>query len=78
MLHINRMAFGVSGGDTRLSEAPSSVRALSGNLRGALAVPPLSCKATLALAAIPLIVIGIYVPAPLQNLLTAAARAMGG
>jgi hypothetical protein len=25
-----------------------------------------------------LIVIGIYVPAPLQNLLTAAARAMGG
>src|SRR5208282_1999915 len=35
-------------------------------------------KATLALAAIPLVVIGIYVPAPLQHLLAAAASAMGG
>ena len=39
---------------------------------------PVSCKITLALAAIPLIVIGIYVPAPLQDLLRAAATAMGG
>ncbi|MGH6848109.1 MAG: proton-conducting transporter membrane subunit [Methylocella sp.] len=39
---------------------------------------PASCKAALALAAIPLLVIGIYVPAPLQDLLRAAAAAMGG
>jgi hydrogenase-4 component F len=39
---------------------------------------PASCKATLVLAAIPLLVIGIYVPAPLQALLKAAAIAMGG
>jgi hydrogenase-4 component F len=39
---------------------------------------PVSCKATLALAAIPLLVIGIYIPGPLQELLTAAAKAMGG
>jgi hydrogenase-4 component F len=39
---------------------------------------PLSCKATLALAAVPLLVIGIYVPAALQDLLRAAATAMGG
>jgi hydrogenase-4 component F len=39
---------------------------------------PVSCKITLALAAIPLIIIGIYVPAPLQDLLRAAATAMGG
>ena len=45
--------------------------------RPVLATPP-SCKPTLALAAIPLVVIGIYVPAPLQTLLGAAARAMGG
>jgi hydrogenase-4 component F len=45
--------------------------------RPVLATPP-SCKLTLVLAAIPLVVIGIYVPAPLQTLLGAAARAMGG
>ncbi len=39
---------------------------------------PRSCKLTLALAAIPLIVIGIYIPAPLHDLLKAAASAMGG
>jgi hydrogenase-4 component F len=39
---------------------------------------PASCKVTLALAAIPLIVIGIYIPTPLQDLLRAAAAAMGG
>jgi hydrogenase-4 component F len=39
---------------------------------------PTSCKATLVLAAIPLLVIGLYVPAPLQHLLSAAAAAMGG
>jgi hydrogenase-4 component F len=44
----------------------------------AASVVPASCKATLALAAIPLVAIGLYVPAPLQDLLRAAARAMGG
>jgi hydrogenase-4 component F len=39
---------------------------------------PRSCKLTLALAAVPLLLIGIYVPAPLQDLLKAAASAMGG
>jgi len=43
-----------------------------------MADTPFSCKATLALAAVPLVVIGIYVPGPLQNLLRAAASAMGG
>ena len=42
-----------------------------------MAAAPPSCKATLAIAAIPLVVIGIYVPGPLQNLLRAAASAMG-
>jgi hydrogenase-4 component F len=39
---------------------------------------PWSCKLTLVVAAIPLIIIGVYVPAPLRDLLTAAANAMGG
>jgi hydrogenase-4 component F len=42
------------------------------------AIVPMSCKATLALAAIPLVIIGIYIPTPLFNLLKAAASAMGG
>jgi len=83
MLHINRMAFGVQGRDTRFTAGSSSFGTPGGptaepSLPGTLAAPPLSCKATLALAAIPLLVIGIYIPTPLQNLLTAAARAMGG
>jgi hydrogenase-4 component F len=39
---------------------------------------PLTCKVTLALAAVPLVAIGIYVPTALQDLLRAAAIAMGG
>ena len=39
---------------------------------------PVSCKLTLALAAIPLVVIGVYVPTPFYDLLKAAANAMGG
>jgi hydrogenase-4 component F len=42
------------------------------------AIVPMSCKATLVLAAIPLVIIGIYIPTPLFNLLKAAASAMGG
>jgi hydrogenase-4 component F len=62
MFHVNQMVFGASE---------------SGITTAALATP-VSCKATLAVAAIPLLVIGIYVPAPLQDLLKAAAAAMGG
>jgi hydrogenase-4 component F len=38
---------------------------------------PLSCKATLALAAVPLLVIGVWVPPPVYHLLQAAAGALG-
>jgi hydrogenase-4 component F len=46
--------------------------------RGTTKAVPLSCKLTLAMAAIPLVVIGLYVPGPVQGLLKAAASAMGG
>lgn len=45
---------------------------------GAISALPLSCKATLIVAAIPLFVVGIYIPFALQNLLRIAAAAMGG
>jgi hydrogenase-4 component F len=41
-------------------------------------VIPASCKVTLALASVPLLLIGIYVPTPLEHLLQVAATAMGG
>ncbi|HEV2335708.1 MAG TPA: proton-conducting transporter membrane subunit, partial [Stellaceae bacterium] len=39
---------------------------------------PLPCTATIALAALPLVAIGIYVPHQLSALLAAAAKAIGG
>ena len=45
---------------------------------GAIGAVPPSCKLTLALAAIPLVVIGIWIPFPLQVLLRTAAAAIGG
>jgi hydrogenase-4 component F len=39
---------------------------------------PLPCKLTLALATIPLLAVGIWIPPPLQALLHAAAMAIGG
>jgi len=38
---------------------------------------PLSCRATLVLAALPLTLLGLYVPAAFQGLLRAAAAALG-
>ncbi len=39
---------------------------------------PVTCKLTLLVAAIPLLVIGIFIPGPFHALLQAAAAAMGG
>jgi hydrogenase-4 component F len=65
MYHVNCMVFG-----TPVTGAP---------VPGVVATPvPALCKVTLALAAIPLIVVGLYIPTPLQDLLRAASAAMGG
>jgi len=42
-----------------------------------ISVPP-SCRITLVLAAIPVLVLGLYIPGVLQQLLTLAAAVMGG
>ncbi len=67
MYHVNGMVFGAPSTDTPGSKP-----------NVAAAVIPASCKTTLVLAAIPLLVVGLYVPQPLQELLRAAAAAMGG
>jgi hydrogenase-4 component F len=65
MYHVNNMVFG-----TPATDKPGSKVTMAG--------VPTSCKATLALAAVPLLAVGLYVPQPLQVLLRAAAAAMGG
>jgi hydrogenase-4 component F len=42
------------------------------------AVAPISCGIALIVAAIPLVIVGVYLPSMLQGLLRAAAAAMGG
>ena len=65
MYHLNGMVFG-----TPTTDKPGSTVTA--------AAIPVSCKTTLVLAAVPLVMIGLYVPQPLQELLRAAAAAMGG
>ncbi len=43
-----------------------------------MAAIPVSSKITLAVAAVPLVVVGVFVPAPVHALLQAAAAAIGG
>jgi hydrogenase-4 component F len=65
MLHLNRMVFG-TGEDEE--DAPTSERK-----EPAL---PFSCRLTLVLAAAPVLVLGVYIPKPLHDLLTQAAAAL--
>ena len=50
---------------------------VDGNTKPASRLPA-SCKITLALAAVPIIVLGIYIPSSLHTLITLAAGTIGG
>ena len=69
MAHVNRMVFG----------APTNA-ASKHNHSGAETAEtfrlPFSCQLALILAAVPVLVLGVYVPKPLQELLTVAAAAL--
>jgi hydrogenase-4 component F len=65
MLHINRMVFGRSEDAAPTNEYSSKVQTL-----------PFSCRLTLVLAAVPVLVLGFYIPKPLDHLLTQAAAAL--
>ncbi len=69
MVHLNRMVFGAqvngaSNQDDSESENPGTFRL------------PFSCRLALILAAVPVLVLGVYVPKPLHDLLTMAAAAL--
>jgi hydrogenase-4 component F len=67
MLHINRMVFGSPEG-----AAPTNEHSTVGREPKL----PFSCRLTLILAAVPVLVLGFYVPKPLHDLLTEAAAAL--
>jgi hypothetical protein len=64
MLHINRMVFG----------APEQNH--SGAENAGNAHLPFSCRLALILAAVPVLVLGFYIPQPLNELLTQAAATL--
>ena len=62
MNHVSRMVFGQVDPDTPVS----SVKL------------PVSCAVTLALAALPVVVLGVYMPGSLHQIITLAAGTIGG
>jgi len=69
MLHINRMVFGTREN----GETETNSNHLSENENGKRSHLPFSCRLALLIAAIPVLVLGFYIPQPLQDLLTQAA-----
>jgi hydrogenase-4 component F len=69
MAHVNRMVFGAP-----LSAEPEQRNSERGTAEGFHL--PFSCRLALMLAAVPVLVLGVYVPKPLQDLLTLAAAAV--
>jgi hydrogenase-4 component F len=72
MLHINRMVFGT---------AENGEVVIDSNHHSETDKPkifklPLSCRLALLIAAIPVLVLGFYIPQPLQDLLTQAAAVL--
>ncbi len=72
MLHVNRMVFGAPENGNNGSPEPNH----------SVSEPvekfhlPFSCRLALILAAVPVLVLGFYIPQPLQDLLTQAAAAL--
>ena len=69
MVHLNRMVFGAPANAE--SKQNHSGPEATGTFR-----LPFSCRLALLLAAVPVLVLGVYVPKPLQDLLTMAAAAL--
>jgi hydrogenase-4 component F len=65
MLHINKMVFGAPENETDATNSEHQHFHL-----------PVSCRLALILAAIPVFILGFYIPEPLHNLLTQAAAAL--
>ena len=69
MLHLNRMVFGAPESASPTHPADASEHAEAFQL-------PFSCALVLVVTAIPVLVLGVYVPKPLHDLLVLAAAAL--
>ena len=67
MAHLNRMVFGAPASATPEQDIPGRKHAETFRL-------PFSCRLALILAAVPVLVLGVYVPKPLHDLLTTGRR----
>jgi hydrogenase-4 component F len=69
MAHVNRMVFGAApnGAPVQRHAGPHTAEAIR---------LPFSCRLALFLAAVPVLVLGVYVPKPLRDLMTLAAAAV--
>jgi hydrogenase-4 component F len=69
MAHVNRMAFGALPKGVSEQGNPGRETAEAFHL-------PFSCRLALIVAAVPVLVLGVYIPKPLHDLLTLAAAAV--
>jgi len=69
MVHVNRMVFGAPENAASESNHTGTQNSRTFHL-------PFSCRLALVLAAVPVLVLGVYVPKPLHDLLTMAAAAL--
>ena len=67
MLHVNRMVFGPPAEGDAHQRTQDSVHP---------AALPFSCRLALIVAAVPVLLFGVYIPKPLHDLLTVAAAAL--
>jgi len=72
MLHINRMVFGARENGQNALPANQHADVESGKQFHL----PFSCRLALILAAVPMLLLGVYIPKPLHDLLTLAASAL--
>jgi hydrogenase-4 component F len=71
MLQVNRMVFGDEENEAVTVQSPDVDSERMSKFR-----LPFSCRLAMILSAVPVLVFGLYIPEPLQNLLAQAARAL--
>ena len=72
MLHINRMVFGAPNDEQQTGSIADHTEGGHGNQFRL----PFSCRIALVLAAVPMLLFGVYIPRPLHDLLALASSAL--
>ena len=72
MLHVTRIVFGAGETETRISRIDTNPGVSFPNHFRL----PISCRLALVIAAVPVLLLGVYIPKPLHELLALAASAL--